>query len=83
MTRILFFGSLRDRAGCAQMEIDLPAHVDTLQALRVWLTDRNPDLGEALEARSIRVAVDHAFVSHDAPIRAGAEIAFMSPLSGG
>lgn len=83
MTRILFFGPIRDCAGCSQMEIVLPPQVDSLAALRAWLSARDPILGEAMQSPAIRVAIDHAFVARDAPIAGGEEIAFMSPLSGG
>lgn len=83
MTRILFFGPIRDRAGCAAMDVKLPPDVNTLPALRDWIAARDPHLGEALQASGIRVAVDKAFADADASIAPGAEIAFMSPLSGG
>lgn len=83
MTRLLFFGPIRDRAGCSQMDVQLPPEVDNLAALRAWLAARDPDLGEAIQASAIRVAINHAFVGPDALIVDGAEIAFMSPLSGG
>lgn len=83
MTILLFFGAIRDVAGCAEMAADLPPGIDSLDALRDWLAARDPVLGEAVRSRRIRVAVDHAFVAHDAPLAQPKEIAFMSPLSGG
>lgn len=84
MTTLLFFGRLRDVAGCAQMACELPEAVTTVAALRQWLADRNPLLGEAIAARGVRVAINRAFSTSDGEVIAGAhEIAFMSPLSGG
>lgn len=81
MTRILFFGSLGDAAGCAELQCDVAlADVD---AVRAWLTARDPRLGDALHAPGIRVAVDQHFARFDTPLAAPREIAFMSPLSGG
>ncbi len=65
------------------MEVELPREIDCLDRLREWLSERDPLLGQALIARTIRVAIDHAFVPHNAPLGAPEEIAFMSPLSGG
>ena len=83
MTKILFFGPIRDAAGCAEMEVELPAGVDTLARLRDWLGARDAHLGQAIRSHTIRVAVDQAFVAHDAALERPEEIAFMSPLSGG
>jgi len=83
MTRILFFGAIRDAAGCAEMDVALPADVDCLERLRDWLAARDPLLGEALRARGVRAAIDRAFVEADARLASPEEIAFMSPLSGG
>lgn len=83
MTRILFFGRIRDVAGCGEITVDLPAGVRRLSAVRDWLADRDPALGEAVCGRGVRVAVNRVFVGGDAPIDRPEEIAFMSPLSGG
>ncbi len=80
MARILFFGRLRDIAGCAMMEY---AACASLLELREALARENPMLGEALDDPSVRVAVDQAMVGREAPIDGAAEIAFMPPLSGG
>jgi molybdopterin converting factor small subunit len=81
MTRILFFGALRDAAGCAEMQCD--AALADVAAVRAWLASRDPRLGDALHAPGIRVAVDQRFAGFDTPLRTPREIAFMSPLSGG
>jgi molybdopterin synthase sulfur carrier subunit len=84
MTKLLFFGRARDAAGCAEMTCDLPSGVETVQDLRSWLTQRDPELGAALMARDIRVAADRSIcASESASVRGAAEIAFMPPLSGG
>lgn len=84
MTTILFFGRLRDIAGCSRLAASLPAGVDTVADVRAWLALRDPVLGEALQAPGVRVAVDQTFCLADTDAASGArEIAFMSPLSGG
>lgn len=83
MTRILFFGPIRDAAGYSELSLDLPGEIDSLVRLRAWLAERDPRLGEAIGARGVRVAVDRAFVGADAKLARPGEIAFMSPLSGG
>lgn len=83
MTKILFFGALRDAAGCAEMTCTLPGNVETLEALRGWLAARDPALGEAVRKHGVRVVRDHVFCDFGAPIAGAFEIAFVSPLSGG
>lgn len=81
MARILFFGRLRDIAGCATM--DLVECSANLAELRAVLARQNPILGEALNDASIRVAVDRVMIGADASLEGAHEIAFMPPLSGG
>ncbi|MEQ1616758.1 MAG: MoaD/ThiS family protein [Terricaulis sp.] len=81
MARILFFGRLRDIAGCAMMEIAECGA--SLAELREVLARENPILGEALNDPSIRVAIDQVMVGREGLIEGTEEIAFMPPLSGG
>lgn len=84
MTRLLFFGRLRDVAGFAERDIDLPPEIATVSDLRAFLSAIDPELGEAMSARGARVAIDQNFCLNDLESVHGAgEIAFMSPLSGG
>lgn len=83
MTRILFFGRLRDAAGASEMACELPASLRTVADVRAWIGARDPELGAVLGAPGVRIAVDQVFAADDAPASGAAEIAFMSPLSGG
>ncbi len=80
MTRLklLYFASLRDAAGVASEEIETGAA--DLAALYAELRARHRF---ALPRDRLRVAVDGAFAAwSDAP-RAGTEVAFIPPVSGG
>lgn len=84
MTRLLFFGRLRDVAGFAERDLDLPSDIATVSDLRAFLSATDPDLGEAIAARGTRVAINQSFCLDDLEsVRGAREIAFMSPLSGG
>jgi molybdopterin synthase sulfur carrier subunit len=74
---VLYFASLRDAAGVASETLPLPG---SLRGLYATLQARHafPFVPERL-----RVAVDGAFCDWDAPVREGAEIAFIPPVSGG
>ena len=74
---VLYFASLRDAAGMAAETVETPA---SLPALYEALRARH---GFALPREKLRVAVDGAFAPWDAPVRDGAEIAFIPPVSGG
>ncbi|HWH21557.1 MAG TPA: MoaD/ThiS family protein, partial [Solirubrobacterales bacterium] len=55
----------------------------TLSALRAMLAAEDSALGKALAGKGVQVAVDKAIVRGDAPLSAGAEVAFLAPMSGG
>ena len=79
MARVLLFGPLRDLAGWREREVEAAS----LSALRARLSLDDPALGEALGGRGVQAAVDRAVVRGDAPLSAGAEVAFLPPMSGG
>ena len=81
MARVLLFGRLHDIAGWRERVFD-PAPA-SLSALRALLAGEDPALGEALHAKGVQAAIDKVIVRGDAPIRAGAEVAFLAPMSGG
>ena len=79
MARVLLFGPLRDLAGWRERE--WPAA--TIAELRRALAASDAALGAALAAPGVQVALDQAIVRGDAPLAAGAEVAFLPPMSGG
>lgn len=77
---VLLFASLRDRAGRPRLAVRLE-DPPTVGALRRALADAHPALASGLAAS--RIAVDQEFRSDDHPIRPGAEVAVIPPVSGG
>ncbi|KWS02168.1 Molybdenum cofactor biosynthesis protein MoaD [Lysobacter capsici AZ78] len=75
---VLYFASLRDAAGVASESIE--ADNADLRGLYENLRARH---GFALPAERLRVAVDGAFARWDDAPRAGSEVAFIPPVSGG
>ena len=75
---LLYFASLRDARGLAteQVHSDAP----DLQHLYVELEARH---GFVMPVDRLRVAVDGEFASWTDPLKAGSEIAFIPPVSGG
>jgi molybdopterin synthase sulfur carrier subunit len=81
VARVLLFGMLGEAAGWRARELaEVPT---TLSALREQLAAESPRLAEALARPGVQAAVDKALVRGDVALAAGAEIAFLPPMSGG
>lgn len=82
MITVLFFAQLRDQLG--RESVSVPAQdIGTLAALRGHLVARNPHWQPHLEADSVLFAVNQTLVKAEHPVRAGDEVAFMPPVTGG
>ncbi len=78
--RVLFFATLRDRAGAREERLELPDGT-TLDDLRAALTKRKPEIQGALA--SAVASVNREFSQSGAILRDGDEVAFFPPVSGG
>ncbi|MCB4823783.1 molybdopterin converting factor subunit 1 [Roseicella aerolata] len=82
--RVLYFAWVRQRVGVAEEEVSPPPEVRDLAGLVAWLSARSPGHAAAFaQARQIRAAVNQEFAGPEAPVRAGDEIAFFPPVTGG
>lgn len=79
MARVLLFGRLADHAGWRDRIVE----ASDLSALRAVLAAADPELGEALVAPGVQVAVDKAIVRGEVALAAATEVAFLPPMSGG
>ena len=79
MARVLLFGRLADQAGWRDRRIE----ADDRAGPRAALAAADPELGEALAGPGVQVAVDKVLVRGEAALTAGAEVAFLPPMSGG
>ena len=75
---VLYFASLRDTAGMASESFDTAA-----PDLRVLYLEARARHGFEWPVEKLRVAVDGAFARWEDAPRAGSEIAFIPPVSGG
>ena len=80
MARVLLFGALRDLAGWREQIFD---GVSDLTGLRSDIARLYPDLAEAISGPGVQVAVNKALVRGNSILSAGAEVAFLPPMSGG
>jgi sulfur-carrier protein len=82
--KVLFFAGLREQLGTSSLEVDVPAGVTTVAGLKGFLVEKNNSWREALaEKKLIRAAVNQDMVDAAAKIKAGDEIAFFPPVTGG
>jgi molybdopterin synthase sulfur carrier subunit len=82
--KVLYFASLREKLGKDAEEIELPAGVATMAALRSHLRARGGPWAEALaDTKLLRMAVNQEMAQPSAPVRAGDEVAFFPPVTGG
>jgi len=81
---VLYFASVREKLGTDREEIDLPAEVSTITALRSHLRGRGGAWADALaESRLLRTALNQDMAPPAAAIKPGDEIAFFPPVTGG
>lgn len=78
--KLLFFATLRDRAGTKSMELDIPEDL-TVQGLKNKLADEYPNLKDSL--KSVLITIDREYAFDEAVIPPGAEMALFPPVSGG
>jgi sulfur-carrier protein len=82
--KVLFFAALREQVGVAFEDIDLPGGKSTIAALRSHLAARGGAWASALsEKKLLRFAVNQDMARTDATLKAGDEVAFFPPVTGG
>jgi len=77
---VLFFATLKDRAGTPHLTVDVPNGADIGQ-LKALLSQMQPALGPALGTTI--AAVNHEFAFPETPLHEGDEVALFPPVSGG
>jgi molybdopterin synthase sulfur carrier subunit len=82
--RLLFFAALREQLGKPAEEIDLPAAVTTVDELRAHLRSRGGAYEKIFSGKFlVRAAINQDIVQPGAAIKAGDEVAFFPPVTGG
>lgn len=78
--KLLFFATLRDRAGTKTLELDIPADL-TVQGLKDKISNEYPNLKESMS--SVLITINREYAFDDAVIPQNAELAMFPPVSGG
>ncbi|HTR58606.1 MAG TPA: molybdopterin converting factor subunit 1 [Casimicrobiaceae bacterium] len=84
MVQLVYLARLREAFGLATESVALPREVGTVAALLAWLSRRGGAwAAELAPGRAVRVAVNHDVARGETPVRAGDEVAFFPPVTGG
>ena len=82
--KVLFFAGLREQLGTPDEELELPRGVDTVAGLRRHLESRGGAWQTVFaDKRLVRVAVNQDMAQPVTAIKAGDEVAFFPPVTGG
>jgi molybdopterin converting factor subunit 1 len=78
--KLLFFATIRDRAGTKFMDLDVPEDM-TVQGLKDKLAKEYPNLKDSM--KSVLITINREYAFDEAVIPLNAEMAMFPPVSGG
>lgn len=82
--RILYFARLREALGLSNEEAAIPDDIADVSGLMRWLAERGGAWQEQFDGcHQIRAALNQELVPDTAGIKAGDEVAFFPPVTGG
>jgi sulfur-carrier protein len=79
---LLFFGQLKERLKCNQLSFTI-AQPLTIAELKLKLVSQYPHWQPWLEERELLAALNQSMSSPDEVVKAGDELAFFPPVTGG
>ena len=78
--KLLFFATLRDRAGTKSIELDVPDEM-TIEGLKDKLVSDIPSLKDSM--KSVLITINREYAFDEAIVPPNAEIGMFPPVSGG
>jgi molybdopterin converting factor subunit 1 len=78
--KLVFFATIRDRAGTKSLELDIPVDL-TIQGLKDKLSADYPNLKDSM--KSVLITINREYAFDDAVVPSNAEVAMFPPVSGG
>jgi molybdopterin synthase sulfur carrier subunit len=82
--RLRYFASVKEQVGKDAEELEVPAGIGTVAALRAHLVKRGGDWQAVFsEKKLVRAAINQEMALPGAAIKAGDEVAFFPPVTGG
>jgi len=82
MINVVFFAALREQLDCESLTID-SNELNTVADVIKQLSARNEQWQQKLNSASLLSAVNHDMVDKSHPVKAGDEVAFFPPVTGG
>ncbi len=83
MIRILYFAALREKLGTAGESLELPAGVGDVGGVLDLLAQRGGEWATLAAVKNLKSAVNQEMARNTTPVKAGDEVAFFPPVTGG
>ncbi len=81
---ILYFARIKEVVNYSSEQVSLPDGVETIIALKSWLSGRGEVWKKLFDGSSVvRAAINHELVDELATLDEGDEVAFFPPVTGG
>lgn len=82
--KVLYFAWLRQKVGRGEEAVEAPSSVRTVGDLAAWLGARGGGYADAFaDLKRLRAAVNQEHVDFSVAVKAGDEVAFFPPVTGG
>lgn len=81
--KILYFAKLRDQLGCGEEAFELTPESCSVTELKQRLAERDSVWQQAFTGSQILVAVNKVMATSETQIKAGDEVGFFPPVTGG
>lgn len=82
--KVLYFARIKQAVNYSTEDINLPDDVQTITALKNYLSLRGEIWADLFNGKqTVRAAINHELVDNLATIKAGDEVAFFPPVTGG
>jgi len=78
--KVLFFATLRDRAGTKSVDLEIPANT-TVQGLKDLVVGAYPGLQQTMD--TVVISINREFAFDESVVPENAEVAMFPPVSGG
>jgi len=82
MIKIVFFAALREQLDCAELSLKA-SEVSTIDDIKAKLASKNEHWQQVFSNSALLSAINHDMVQTNAAVKAGDEVAFFPPVTGG
>lgn len=82
MIRVLFFGKLRERLHCSELNLAIEQPLN-LNELCECITQQGGKWSQWMQGNKPLAAINQTMVSFDSQVKPGDEVAFFPPVTGG